>query len=119
MPPGGFVVGEDGLGYTDIGEEIDWTNEDLAEQEQAKRGNTKGDGQKNGPGTKRKAADQPKPGAKARMQKMFQTAATKTKKAAVDDKLTDALLDDILGGLDAGTYVFKSFQTDYYLNNND
>lgn len=95
---GGFVVDEDGLGYTDIGEEIDWTNEDLAEgDDDGKGGKEKGAKA----GSKRKAADQPKPGAKARMQKMFQSAAVKSRpsKAPVDDKSTDALLDDILGNL--------------------
>lgn len=99
---GGFVVGEDALGYTDIGEEIDWVDED------ARAAGASGDG-KRGPGkgagaagNKRKAAEQPKPGAKARMQKMFQTATVKSRpaKGAVDDKSTEALLDDILGNLD-------------------
>ena len=51
-------------------------------------------------GGKRKAAAEPVPGARARMQKMIQAAAVRAKpKAMVDDASTDALLDDILGGL--------------------
>ena len=44
------------------------------------------------------------PGARARMQKMFQTAQAKAKpaKVPVDDASADALLDDILGNLDGG-----------------
>jgi hypothetical protein len=103
--PGGFVVGEDALGYTDIGEEIDWVDED------AKATGASGEGRKaggKGAGTvanKRKAAEQALPGAKARMQKMFQTATVKSRpaKAVVDDKSTEALLDDILGDLDTGS----------------
>jgi hypothetical protein len=99
---GGFVVGEDALGYTDIGEEIDWVDED------AKAAGASGEGKKAaGKGAavganKRKAGEQPLPGAKARMQKMFQTATVKSRpaKANVDDKSTEALLDDILGNLD-------------------
>ena len=97
---GGFVVGEDALGYQDIGEEIDWVDEDARG---ANQGASKS-GKAPGAGNKRKAVEQPVPGAKARMQKMFQTATVKSrpakKKAApVDDKTTEALLDDILGGL--------------------
>ena len=97
------MVGEDGLGYTDIGEEIDWTNEDAKEdwEEEGKK-DSKG---KRGQGNtgKRKATEQPVPGARERMQKMMQLAATKQKssKVPVDTKGTDELLDDILGGLDA------------------
>jgi DNA polymerase alpha subunit A len=57
------------------------------------------------PGAKRKAAADPEPGARQRMQKMFQSAAMKTSRpraVKVDDKATDALLDDILGNLDSG-----------------
>lgn len=98
---GGFVVGDDGLGYTDIGEEVDWVNEDA----KAGAGRKAGKEIAAGPGNKRKAADPAVPGARARMQKMFQTASVKARpaKAAVDDKSTDALLDDILGNLDAAT----------------
>jgi len=88
------------LGYTDIGEEIDWVNED------AKASGTTGKkAAKDGAGSKRKPTDQQVPGARARMQKMFQTASVKSRpaKAIVDDKSTEALLDDILGNLDAAT----------------
>ena len=99
---GGFVVGEDGHGYTDIGEEIDWVDQDAAEE-----GKGKGKGAKSvGAGAKRKAGEQAAPtGERARMQKLFQSAAAKPRaaKAAVDDKSTDALLDDILGNLGADT----------------
>jgi hypothetical protein len=58
-------------------------------------------------GFKRKAGDAP--GAKARMQKMFQAAAMRAKpvaaKPAVDDKASEALLHDILGNLDTGMCV--------------
>lgn len=101
---GGFVVGNDGLGYTDIGEEIEWVNEDAKESEK------KGRGGKKAPGGKKKkvVADEPVAGAKERMQKMFQSAALKAKAAparpVVSTKVnvaeTDALLDDILGDLD-------------------
>jgi len=100
---GGFVVGEEALGYTDIGEEIDWVDED------ARASGASGEGKKAaGKGAaagsnKRKAGDQPLPGAKARMQKMFQTATVKSRPAAMDDKSTEALLDDILGNLDTGS----------------
>ena len=98
------MVGEDGLGYTDIGEEVDWVNEDAA-QEGAGGGKKAAKDAAAAGGGKRKAADQPVPGARARMQKMFQTASVKSRpaKAAVDDKSTEALLDDILGDLDAST----------------
>lgn len=99
---GGFVIGEDGHGYTDIGEEIDWVNadaEEAAAQGKAGKAGTAA-------GNKRKAAEQQAaamPGARARMQKMFQSASVKGRpaKAAVDDKSTEALLDDILGNLDS------------------
>ena len=95
-------MGEDALGYTDIGEEIDWVDED------ARAAGASGEGKKaagkgaGGAGNKRKAAEQANPAAKARMQKMFQTASVKSRpaKAAMDDKSTEALLDDILGNLD-------------------
>lgn len=100
---GGFVVGEDGMGYTDIGEEIDWVNEDAKGKElQQGQGSKKG-GALNG---KRKAVEAPNPGARARMQKMFQSAAIKAKPSkapAVDDKSAEALLDDILGNLESKT----------------
>jgi hypothetical protein len=102
---GGFVVGEDALGYTDIGEEIDWVDEDARAAGASGEGK-KGAGKGAGAGAnKRKAADQALPGAKARMQKMFQTATVKSRpaKANVDDKSTEALLDDILGDLDTGS----------------
>lgn len=54
-------------------------------------------------GGKRKAAAEPVPGARVRMQKMFQSAQSKAKpRAPVDDASADALLDDILGGLGSG-----------------
>lgn len=55
-------------------------------------------------GAKRKAAAEPVPGARARMQKMFQSAQAKAKpaRAPVDDASADALLDDILGNLGGG-----------------
>lgn len=99
------MVGEDAMGYTDIGEEIDWIDEDAKAGEAAggsKKGAAKGAG---ATGSKRKAPEQPIPGAKARMQKMFQTASVKARpaKAPVDDKSTEALLDDILGNLDSSS----------------
>lgn len=103
MITGGFVVDEDGLGYTDIGEEVDWG---IAEHEDGVPDSDKNASKKGGgPGAKRKAAADPEPGARQRMQKMFQSAAMKTSRprsAKVDDKATDALLDDILGNLDSG-----------------
>ena len=98
-------MGEDAMGYTDIGEEIDWIDEDARAAEASgagKKGAAKGPG---GANNKRKAPEQPIPGAKARMQKMFQTASVKTRpaKAPVDDKSTEALLDDILGNLDSSS----------------
>ena len=62
-----------------------------------------GKSKESGTGIKRKASEQPVPGARARMQKMFQTAAAKGRpvKAPVDNVATEALLDDILGGFDA------------------
>lgn len=95
------MVGEDAMGYTDIGEEIDWVDEDARAGGEGKKGAAKGPGA----GAKRKAAEAPVPGAKNRMQKMFATASVKSrpakKKGPVDDKATEALLDDILGDLDA------------------
>ena len=90
------------MGYTDIGEEVDWIDEDAratGATADGKKGAAKGAA---GAGNKRKAAEAAVPGAKARMQKMFQTATVKSRptKAPVDDKTTEALLDDILGGLD-------------------
>ncbi|PRW60975.1 DNA polymerase alpha catalytic subunit [Chlorella sorokiniana] len=102
---GGFVIDEDGLGYADVGEEIDWG---VAEEEQGaaegEGSGGKGKGKKGAAGAKRKAAAEPVPGARARMQKMFQTAQAKAKpaKTPVDDASADALLDDILGNLDGG-----------------
>lgn len=153
LPGGGFVIDEDGLGYTDVGEEVDWG---AAEEEAAAEGgDAKGGKGKKGArclaaqrglppdrltrctallplrprqqprgltaghappailplpagaaaGAKRKAAADPVPGARARMQKMFQSAQAKAKPARaapVDDATADALLDDILGNLDTG-----------------
>lgn len=100
---GGFVVGEDGMGYTDIGEEIDWVNEDAKGKEAQPGQESKKSGALHG---KRKAAEAPNPGARARMQKMFQSAAVKAKPAkapVVDDKSAEALLNDILENLDSET----------------
>lgn len=92
------MIDEDGLGYADVGEEIDWG---AAEEEAAPTGGADGKAACKAAGAKRKAAAEPVPGARARMQKMFQTAQSKAKpKVAVDDASADALLDDILGGLD-------------------
>lgn len=99
---GGFVVGNDGLGYTDIGEEIEWVNEDARESEKKGRG---GKNKAAASGKKKPAAEEPVAGAKERMQKMFQSAALRAKAAAprattkVNVAETDALLDDILGDL--------------------
>ena len=111
---GGFVVGHEGLGYTDIGEEIEWVNEDAREIEknQSKRGSGN-----EGKGGKKRAAEKEVPGAKARMQKMMQAAALKAKTTSkpkasscpVDDKETDALLEDILGDLGSSTYAYLEF----------
>ena len=102
---GGFVVGQDGLGYTDIGEEIEWVNEDARQEEK------KNKAKKGAAGAKKRAVrdEEPVSGAKERMQKMFQTAALKAKVPATRPKAapkvnvaeTDALLDDILGDLDS------------------
>lgn len=99
---GGFVVGHDGMGYTDIGEEIEWVNEDARQEEDAGKGARKK--KKDG---KKRQGEEPVPGAKERMQKMFQTAAVRKRMVApqpkavakVDAAETDALLDDILGDL--------------------
>lgn len=98
---GGFVIDEEGLGYADVGEEVDWG---VAEEQEEATGAAEGKGGKGGAaGAKRKAAAEPVPGARSRMQKMFQTAQSKAKpRAAVDDASADALLDDILGNLDSG-----------------
>lgn len=99
-PAGGFVIDEEGLGYADVGEEIDWG---AAEEETEPAGGAEGKPGGKTAGAKRKAAAEPVPGARVRMQKMFQTAQAKAKpKVAVDDASADALLDDILGGLDGG-----------------
>lgn len=103
---GGFVVGNDGLGYTDIGEEIEWVNEDAREHERTMKGNSKKSATAGG-GRKKQAVDEPVPGAKERMQKMFQSAAVRAKAAAAPKAVaktvnaveTDALLDDIIGDL--------------------
>lgn len=146
---GGFVIDEDGLGYTDVGEEIDWGVAEEEPQAEGEGSGGKGKAKKGerraapqllcrlmllhtclgfacmqtavplltaGPptrrppnagaaGAKRKAAAEPVPGARVRMQKMFQSAQAKAKpaRAAVDDASADALLDDILGGLDGGS----------------
>ena len=104
------------MGYTDIGEEIEWVNEDARQEEKKNKAKKGAAG-----GKKRVMRDEePVSGAKERMQKMFQTAALKAKvpastKAApkINVAETDALLDDILGELDspstsisARTYVF-------------
>lgn len=98
---GGFVIDEDGLGYADVGEEIDWG---VAEEQQQGDGGAAGKAGKGAAaGAKRKAAAEPVPRARARMQKMFHTAQAKSKpRAAVDDASADALLDDILGNLGSG-----------------
>lgn len=100
---GGFVVGNDDLGYTDIGEEIEWVNEDARETEKKSHGNKKRPG---AVGKKKLATEEPVSGAKERMQKMFQSAAVRAKAAVprakptkVNAAETDALLDDILGDL--------------------
>lgn len=57
-------------------------------------------------GAKRKATEAPVPGARAKMAQMFQAAAVKARPARqMDDKSTDELLEDILGGLDANKWV--------------
>lgn len=95
------MIDEDGLGYADVGEEIDWG---AADEDSAPVGSADGKPSAKAAGAKRKAAAEPVPGARARMQKMFQTAQAKAKpKMAVDDASADALLDDILGGLDDAT----------------
>lgn len=96
------MVGHDGLGYTDIGEEIEWVNEDARQEEEKSKGAKKK--KKDG---KKRQGEEPVPGAKERMQKMFQTAAVRKRMVApqpkavtkVDAAETDALLDDILGDL--------------------
>lgn len=112
------MVGHDGMGYTDIGEEIEWVNEDArrAEEEEEREKKKKGGGAK-----KRVADQQPVPGAKERMHKMLQTAAIRNKSKNsrssvvqnVDSAETDALLEDILGDLGGGgsdsTCVFFFF----------
>ena len=89
---------EDGLGYTDIGEEVDWGT---AEQDENEDEDVKGKKKMQG---KRKAVIAPEPGARQRMQKMFQSAALKKTRPSkpVDNKATEALLDDILENLDSG-----------------
>ena len=149
------MIDEDGLGYADVGEEIDWGTAE-EEQQEAPGSASKGTGKKGAQlpaaapllpryfyahscgalpalyscsfsaacssshlvlllrasppaagaaaGAKRKAAAEAVPGARVRMQKMFQTAQAKPKpRVAVDDASADALLDDILGGLDGGS----------------
>ena len=90
---GDFVVGEDALGYGDIGEEVDWGNADAADEEAPK---PKGGKEA---GSKRKTAGQAAPVDRARFQKLMHSAAAKPRSKPVDDKTTDALLDDILGNL--------------------
>ena len=103
------MVGNDDLGYTDIGEEVDWVDEDARLAEKKARGGKKAKG-----GAPSKKAAEPVAGAKERMQKMFQSAAVRAKpsvapKAAkVDAAATDALLDDILGDLDTPSSMHKT-----------
>ena len=100
------MVGHDDLGYTDIGEEVDWVDWDAKEAEAKAKAGKKG--KKAGVASKsgKIVSAEPVAGAKERMQKMFQSAAVRTKpsvasKAAkVDAAETDALLEDILGDLD-------------------
>jgi DNA polymerase alpha subunit A len=101
---GGFVIDEDGLGYADVGEEVDWGTAEDEPQAEGPGSDGKGKGKKGAAaGGKRKAAAEPVPGARVRMQKMFQSAQSKAKpRAPVDDASADALLDDILGGLGSG-----------------
>ncbi|PSC73303.1 DNA polymerase alpha catalytic subunit [Micractinium conductrix] len=96
---GGFVVDEEGLGYADVGEEEDWgaaqqAQEGAAEAPAGGKGGAKA-------GAKRKAAAEP--GARSRMQRMFQTAQTKAKptRTVADDASADELLEGILGNLDS------------------
>eukprot|EP00889_Picochlorum_renovo_P005129 jgi/Picre1/32159/NNA_007505.t1 len=63
---GGFVVGHDGLGYTDIGEEIEWVNEDARQEEDKSKGAKKK--KKDG---KKRQGEEPVPGAKDGCRKCF------------------------------------------------
>ena len=100
------MVGHDDLGYTDIGEEVDWVDWDAKEAEAKAKAGKKG--KKAGGASKgsKIVSAEPVAGAKERMQKMFQSAVVRakptvaTKASKVDAAETDALLEDILGDLD-------------------
>ncbi len=100
-------MGNDDLGYTDIGEEVDWIDEDARMAEKKAKADKKAAGRKGGKAGGAKGTE-PVAGAKERMQKMFQSAAVRAKagganvvkKPKVNAAETDALLDDILGDLD-------------------
>ncbi|KAL6785075.1 POLA1 [Auxenochlorella protothecoides x Auxenochlorella symbiontica] len=99
---GAFVIDRNGLGYADIGEEVDWSVEGDGEHEDLPTGTAKALAK----GRKNKADPAPAPPAqRARMQKMFASAAAKpragSRPASHDAAATEALLEDILGGVAA------------------
>ncbi|KAK2077328.1 hypothetical protein QBZ16_004962 [Prototheca wickerhamii] len=97
---GAFVIDRNGLGYADIGEEVDW-NRGESEEEEA-------------------AADKARPGAagpraqRAKMQRMFAAAAAKPRSRplaadrGVDQTSTDELLAGILGNVAAAEPVVQA-----------
>ena len=118
-PSGAFVIDRNGLGYADIGEEVDWNRGESEEEEAA------ADKARPGAGAKRRGAaktgktedEKPKldPAAqRAKMQRMFAAAAAKPRSRplaadrGVDQTSTDELLAGILGNVAAAEPVVQA-----------
>ena len=116
---GAFVIDRNGLGYADIGEEVDWNRGESEEEEAA------ADKARPGAGAKRRGAAKPgktedeKPkldpaAQRAKMQRMFAAAAAKPRSRplaadkGVDQTSTDELLAGILGNLAAAEPVVQA-----------
>lgn len=117
-PPGAFVIDRNGLGYADIGEEVDWNRGESEEEDPA------ADKARPGAGAKRRGAAKPgrnedeKPkldpaAQRAKMQRMFAAAAAKPRSRplaadrGVDQTSTDELLAGILGNVAAAEPVVQ------------
>lgn len=103
LPLGGFVVGDKGLGYEDVGEECDWGENTYEEDDKDNSPVQRKGGKKAAKGADKKRPAEPQPDKRRTMQRMLAAAAQHAAPAQPVAKPAagaDDVLADILGGLD-------------------